>query len=243
MPLFKQDPFGHTLFVKKWLIRVFGLITHSRYDGFNQLKIEGSDIIRELPPQNVMFISNHQTYFADVTAMYHVFNASLKGRKDTLDNIGYLWNPKLNIYYVAASETMKSGILPKILGYAGAIPVNRTWREKGKEVHREVRRVDVENIGIALGTAHLIKQYKPIMVPIVIDGYRRSFDKKGINIKKKGVQQSMIIKPPLQIDYENDTVEEIVTQIEMAIEQHESFLKVKKLESENTPKVEGQEQP
>ena len=115
MPLFKQDPFGHTLFVKKWLIRVFGLITHSRYDGFNQLKIEGSDIIRELPPQNVMFISNHQTYFADVTAMYHVFNASLKGRKNTLDNIGYLWNPKLNIYYVAASETMKSGILPKIL--------------------------------------------------------------------------------------------------------------------------------
>ena len=241
MPLFKQDPFGHT---------VFGLITHSRYDGFNQLKIEGSDIIRELPPQNVMFISNHQTYFADVTAMYHVFNASLKGRKDTLDNIGYLWNPKLNIYYVAASETMKSGILPKILGYAGAIPVNRTWREKGKEVHREVRQVDVENIGIASpwkpirkGTAHLIKQYKPVVVPIVIDGFRRSFDKKGINIKKKGVQQSMIIKPPLQIDYENDTVEEIVTQIEMAIEQHESFLKVKKLESENTPKVEGQEQP
>ena len=70
MALFKKDPFGHTLFVKRWLIRVFGLITHSRYDGFNQLKIEGSDIIRSLPPQNVLFISNHQTYFADVTAMY-----------------------------------------------------------------------------------------------------------------------------------------------------------------------------
>ena len=63
MPLFKQDPFGHTLFVKIWLIRVFGLITHSRYDGFNQLKIEGSDIIRELPPQNVMFISRIQRQF------------------------------------------------------------------------------------------------------------------------------------------------------------------------------------
>ena len=93
MPLFKKDPFGHTLFVKRWLIRVFGILTHSRYDGFNQLKIEGSDVIRELPPQNVLFISNHQTYFADVTAMFHVFNASLKGRKDTLDNMGYLWNP------------------------------------------------------------------------------------------------------------------------------------------------------
>ena len=217
MALFKKDPFGHTLFVKRWLIRVFGLITHSRYDGFNQLKIEGSDIIRSLPPQNVLFISNHQTYFADVTAMYHVFNASLKGRK---------------------------------------------WREKGKEIHREVRQSDVENIGIALadgwvitfpqgttspwkpirkGTAHLIKQYKPIVVPIVIDGFRRSFDKKGINIKKKGVQQSMIIKPPLQIDYENDTVEQIVAQIEMAIEQHESFLKVRKLESDNALQVESKQ--
>ena len=78
-------------------------------------------------------------------------------------------------------------------------------------------------------------------MPIVIDGFRRSFDKKGINIKKKGVQQSMIIKPPLQIDYENDTVEEIVTKIEIAIEQHESFLKVKKLEPNNAPQVESEQ--
>ena len=125
-----------------------------------------------------------------------------------------------------------------------------------------MRQSDVENIGIALadgwvitfpqgttspwkpirkGTAHLIKQYKPIVVPIVIDGFRRSFDKKGINIKKKGIQQSMIIKPPLQIDYENDTVEQIVAQIEMAIEQHESFLKVRKLESDNALQVESKQ--
>ena len=125
-----------------------------------------------------------------------------------------------------------------------------------------MRQSDVENIGVALadgwvitfpqgttspwkpirkGTAHLIKQYKPIVVPIVIDGFRRSFDKKGINIKKKGVQQSMIIKPPLQIDYENDTVEQIVAQIEMAIEQHESFLKVRKLESDNALQVESKQ--
>ena len=51
----------------------------------------------------------------------------------------------------------------------------------------------------------------------------------------------MIIKPPLQIDYENDTVEEIVTKIEIAIEQHESFLKVKKLEPNNAPQVESKQ--
>ena len=65
-----------------------------------------------------------------------------------------------------------------------------------------------------------------MVVPIVIDGFRRSFDKKGIRIKKRGILQTMEIKEPLDIDYENDSVEDIVEMIEYAIEQHPSFLKV-----------------
>jgi 1-acyl-sn-glycerol-3-phosphate acyltransferase len=247
MGLFKRNPFGHILFLKKWLIRVFGILTHRRYRGFNELQIDGSEIIRALPDRNVLFISNHQTYFADVVAMFHVFNASLKGREDNIKNIGYIWNPKLNIYYVAAKETMKEGLLPRILSYAGAITVERTWRAKGKEVQREVNPNDTENIRMALedgwvitfpqgttkpfkpvrkGTAHIIKQHKPIVVPIVIDGFRRSFDKKGLRMKKKGILQSFIVKEPLEIDYENESVESILEKIEYAIEQHPSFLKV-----------------
>jgi hypothetical protein len=64
------------------------------------------------------------------------------------------------------------------------------------------------------------------VVPIVIDGFRRSFDKKGLRMKKKDILQSFIIKPPLEIDYENDTIEQIVEKVEYAIEQHPSFLKV-----------------
>ena len=64
------------------------------------------------------------------------------------------------------------------------------------------------------------------MVPIVIDGFRRSFDKKGLRLKKKGIQQSFVIKKPLEIDYENDSIEQIVEKVEFAIEQHPSFLKV-----------------
>ena len=79
---------------------------------------------------------------------------------------------------------------------------------------------------IRRGTAHIIKTYKPVVIPIVIDGFRRSFDKKGLLIKKRGVLQTMVIKKPLQIDYENDSFDDIVTQIEYAIEQHPSFLKV-----------------
>jgi hypothetical protein len=46
----------------------------------------------------------------------------------------YLWNPKLNIYYVAAKETMQAGLLTRIMAYGGAITVERTWRVKGKDV-------------------------------------------------------------------------------------------------------------
>jgi 1-acyl-sn-glycerol-3-phosphate acyltransferase len=224
-----------------------GFMTHRRYRGFNELKIEGSEIIKELPETNVLFISNHQTYFADVVAMFHVFNASLSGRIDSIKNVGYLWNPKLNIYYVAAKETMNAGLLPRILAYAGSISIERTWRESGKEIQRQVKMSDISNIGKALddgwvitfpqgttkpfkpvrkGTAHIIKHYQPIVIPIVIDGFRRSFDKKGLMIKKRGILQSIIIKKPLKIDYENDSIDSIMEKIEYSIEQHPSFLKV-----------------
>jgi 1-acyl-sn-glycerol-3-phosphate acyltransferase len=247
MPLFKRNPFGHLLFIKKWIIRIVGISFHGRFRRFNNLKIEGSEIIRSLPEKNVLFISNHQTYFADVIAMFHVFNASLKGRDNTINNVGYLWNPKLNFYFIAAGETMRSGIVPKIFSYAGSVSVERTWRNKGEDINRQVKMSDVSKIGTALddgwvvtfpqgtttafkpirrGTAHIIKKYKPIVVPVVIDGFRRSFDKKGLNIKKRNVMQSMVIKEPLVIDYENEDVADIITKIEYAIEQHHSFLKV-----------------
>jgi hypothetical protein len=251
MELFKRNPFGHYLFIKKWVIRIIGSLSHRRFRGFNELQIEGSEIIKNLPETNVLFISNHQTYFADVVAMFHVFNASLSNRDDNIKNIGYLWNPKLNLYYVAAKETMKSGLLPKILAYAGSISIERTWRAKGEDVNRQVKMSDISNIKKALddgwvitfpqgtttpfkpirkGTAHIIKHYKPVVVPIVIDGFRRSFDKKGLRVKKKNILQTFEIKEPLEIDYENETIAQIVEKIEYAIEQHPSFLKVIPLE-------------
>ena len=142
---------------------------------------------------------------------------------------------------------MKKSLLTKIFAYAGSISIQRTWRSEGKDVKRQVKFSDISNIAIALndgwvitfpqgtttpwkplrkGTAHIVKKYKPIVVPVVIDGFRRSFDKRGLRIKKKGILQSMVIKEPLVIDYENDTFEEIIEKMEYAIEQHPSFLKV-----------------
>ena len=247
MLIFKTNPFGHNLYIKKWIIRLFGWLTHRRFKGFNQLKIEGSEVLKSLPDKNVLFVSNHQTYFADVVAMFHVFNASLSGRDNSIKNVGYLWNPKLNIYYIAAKETMKSSLLAKLMAYAGSISIQRTWREKGKEVNRQVKFSDISNIGTALddgwvitfpqgtttpfkpirrGTAHIIKTFRPIVVPVVIDGFRRSFDKKGILIKKKDILQSIEIKKQIEINYEEESLESILEKIEFAIEQHHSFLKV-----------------
>ena len=233
MGIFKKNIFGQFLFFKKWIIRIAGVLSHRRYRGFNELQIEG-----------FLF---HQTYFADVMAMFHVFNAALSGRDDNIKNVGYLWNPKLNVYFVAAKETMKSGLLPKIFAYAGSISIERTWRASGENVNRQVKMSDISNINKALndgwvitfpqgtttpfkpirkGTAHIIKHYQPIVVPIVIDGFRRSFDKKGIRVKKKNILQTMEIKAPLEIDYEKESIAQIVEKIEYAIEQHPSFMKV-----------------
>ena len=243
MKLFKQDAFGNFLLVKKYLIRIFGIISYRRFRGTNHLIIEGSEIINNLPDKNVLFVSNHQTYFADVTAMIHVFNASLNGRWNSLKKRSYLKKIKLNIYFIAAKETMNSGIIPKILSYAGAIPISRTWREKGKDIKRKVNKEEITNVQKALqngwlitfpqgttkpwapirkGTAHIIKENKPLVVPIVIDRFRRSFDKTGLRIKKKGTKQQLKIKNPLHIDYNSETLESIVEKISFAIEQHHS---------------------
>lgn len=244
----KKNPFGHYLFLKRLLIWMAGAVTHSRYRKFNELSIEGSEILRMLPAKRVLFVSNHQTYFADVIAMYHVFNAALTGRDDSIKNVLYLYQPKLNLYYIAAKETMKKSLLTKLLAYAGSISIERTWRASGKEVQRQVKISDISNIGVAIndgwvitfpqgttkawaplrkGTAHIIKTYKPIVVPVVIDGFRRSFDKKGLYIKKKEVLQTMKVKAPLLLDFENMDVNDIMDELAFAIEQHPSLIKVK----------------
>ena len=244
MKLIKTDVFGRSLFLKKWVIRLMGVLSHRRFKGINKLQIRGSEQIKSLPDKNVLFISNHQTYFADAAAIVHVINASMKGREDSIKNVGYMWTPKLNLYFIAAKETMNKGFLPRVLSYAGSIPIERTWRENGENLKREVQVKDISSIEKALadgwvitfpqgtttpwkpvskGTAHIIVKNKPTVIPIVIDGFRRSFDKKGIIIKKRGTIQTMEIKPALKINYENDSIEEIVEKIELAIEQHHSF--------------------
>ena len=55
---------------------VYGLVGIFTYPGlvlFNKIRIEGTEHLENLPRQNVLFVSNHQTYFADVIAFIHIF--------------------------------------------------------------------------------------------------------------------------------------------------------------------------
>ncbi|HOB23830.1 MAG TPA: lysophospholipid acyltransferase family protein, partial [Kaistella sp.] len=156
----------------------------------------------------------------------------------------YLLNPKVDFYYVAAEETMNKGIMTKIFKLAGAVTVKRTWRAEGQNVNRMVDLTEVENIMKALdngwvitfpqgttsafaqgrkGTAKLVKNQRPIVVPIKINGFRRAFDKKGLRVKVTGVKPTMHFKKPLDIDYDEDNPQVILEKIMYAIEQTEDF--------------------
>ena len=73
------------------------------------------------------------------------------------------------------------------------------------------------------GTAFIIKQHRPIVIPVVINGYWRAFNKKGLKMKKRGSLLSVTFKEPLDIDY-NDTCENILEKIMDAIEQSKKFM-------------------
>ena len=203
-----------------------------------RFSIQRTSILNKIPKHNVLFISNHQTYFYDVIAMLHVFNASVNGRRDSLKNILYLLKPKSNIYFIAALETMKASVISKILSYAGSILIKRTWREAGKEITRNIRSEDFDNIIKALndgwvitfprgttdnskpvrsGTAHIIKGTNPIVIPVKIDGFDDVFERNSLKIKNKTKPFSIKFGNALKF-HDDESIESITNEIEKIID-------------------------
>lgn len=240
---FQRDPFGNNILLKRLVIFVFGSITWYRFNIANKTVVEGTENLKDLPENRVLFVSNHQTYFADVSAMYQTFNHIKWKKYDRINSIWTLLAPKTNVYFIAALETMRSGLLPRLMTYAGSVSIKRSWRSAGKNVDRGVDPKDIDKIRTAInsgwvitfpqgttrpfvkgrrGTAHLIKELEPIVIPVVIDGFRRAFDKKGLFMKKKGSTLNVRFKEPLELDYSGNP-QEIMGQIMNAIEQSEEF--------------------
>jgi len=226
-------------FVKGLVYAVIGCISYPGLNLFNTLRINGMEQLNKLPKQNVLFVSNHQTYFADVITFLHIFCAWKWRKKNKLGIPYYLLWPFIRVNYVAAEETMKSNWLSKLFTLAGAITVKRTWKKEGNEQRRGLDPGDTRKITRALeknwvitfpqgtttayapgrkGTALIIKLSRPVVVPVIIDGFSKAFDKKGLRMKKKGSLLSVTFHPPLQIDYDESS-EKIMEQIMFAIGQ------------------------
>jgi 1-acyl-sn-glycerol-3-phosphate acyltransferase len=234
----------NTNLVRKMVYAVVGAASYPGLTLFNKLEIKGTEHLRNLPKTNVLFVSNHQTYFADVITFLHIFCA-VKWRKENRLGIPYyLINPFTRVNYVAAEETMKGSWISRLFAMAGALTVKRTWRADGTEVRRNLDPSDTRKIQRALennwvitfpqgttkpfapgrkGTAFIIKQTQPIVIPVVISGFWRAFNKKGLKFKKKGTSLSVTFKEPLQLDYEAPA-ETILEKVMDAIEQSKEHM-------------------
>jgi 1-acyl-sn-glycerol-3-phosphate acyltransferase len=230
--------------VRKIVYFIVGIASYPGLAITNKLKISGTEHLKELPRSNVLFVSNHQTYFADVITFLHIFCAVKWGKMNRLGVPYYLLNPFTRVSYVAAEETMKGSWISRLFALAGALTVKRTWRAEGKEVRRGLDPSDTRKITRALnknwvitfpqgttkpfapgrkGTALIIKQAKPIVIPVVISGFWRAFNKKGLKFKKKGTLLSVTFKRPLVIDYDRSS-EEILAHIMDAIGQSKKYM-------------------
>jgi 1-acyl-sn-glycerol-3-phosphate acyltransferase len=233
--------------VKGTIYFIVGVLSYPMLNIVNRLRIKGMGNLQSLPKQNVLFVSNHQTYFADVITFLHIFCAVSWRKKNGLGVPYYLLWPFIRVKYVAAEETMKSTWISKLFTLAGALTVKRTWRPEGTEVRKGLDPADTRKVTRALeknwvitfpqgttkpfapgrkGTALIIKLNKPIVVPVVIHGFWRAFDKKGLRCKKKGSILSVTFKEPLQLNYE-DTAENILAVVMDSIEQSKKFMHVK----------------
>lgn len=229
-------------FVRAIVYTIVGSVSYPGLNIINKLKIEGTENLKGLPKKNVLFVSNHQTYFAEVIAFLHIFCAVKWRKQNRLGVPYYLLNPFTRVFFVSAAETMKESFLTRLFELAGSITVRRTWNEGSKEVRQGLDPSDTRKIDRALksnwiinfpqgttkpfapgrkGTVLLIKQNRPIVIPIVISGFNIAFDKKGLRFKKKGTILSVKFKEPLQIDY-NASNDEIMESIMLAIGQSQT---------------------
>jgi len=230
--------------VRKIVYFIVGVASYPGIAIVNKLKISGTAHLKVLPRQNVLFVSNHQTYFADVITFLHIFCAVKWGKKDRLGIPFYLLNPFTRVNYVAAEETMRGSWISRLFTLAGALTVKRTWRAEGNEVRRGLDPSDTRKITKALnknwvitfpqgttkpfapgrkGTALIIKHNKPTVVPIVISGFWRAFNKKGLKFKKTRTILSVTFKEPMNIDYDAPA-DHILSQVMDAIEQSKKYM-------------------
>lgn len=211
----------------------------------NRLRVEGREIVRALPPRNVLFVCNHQTYFMEGIALMTEFDHIMH------PVLHWFWKAKSgHCYYIVALETAQmKGALHRIIEWGGAVTVNRTWK-KGEDtfdstdlqvdqiIQDQKKVADAIQDGWVItfpqgtttpftkgrkGTARIIKNSRCIVVPVIVDGFSEAFHKsKPCKPLKLRSRLSIRFKPPLAIDYD-DSEDKILEQVMDAIEQSDRY--------------------
>ncbi len=174
-------------FADRWLRR--GLIT-SLGLGFtipyfrllNRVHATGDGIIDTLPRRNVIFLSNHMTYFMEAFAFFDLVYV-----RHHLP----LENPFVR--FSAATETMKQNLVTQLFTKAGGVTFRRSFREGGKDVKRGADFEGIAKVEEAIadgwllhfpagttlkgaplrpGVAQLLHRTKAVAVPVRVDGFR-----------------------------------------------------------------------
>jgi 1-acyl-sn-glycerol-3-phosphate acyltransferase len=174
-------------FADRWLrrgiITALGLgFTIPYFRLLNRLHVTGARIIDTLPRRNVVFLSNHQTYFIEAMAFFDLVYVV---RRLPLED------PFMR--FSAATETMKQNLLTQLFTKAGGVTFRRSFREGGKEVKRSVDFEGLAKVEEAIATgwllhfptgttkkgaplrpgiAQLLHRTKAVAVPVRVDGFR-----------------------------------------------------------------------
>lgn len=191
------------------ILTIGNLATPVYFRWLNSVKAEGDEVLKTLPRKNVVFLSNHQTYFTEAIAFFDLFYI--------VHGLPYE-DPHLR--FSAATETMKKNLVTQVLTYAGGVTFRRSFREAGKEVKRPV---DFEGVGkieeaiatgwllhfptgttqahapIRPGVAQLLHRTKPIAVPVRVDGFRDLLLHKQFP-GRTGKQATIRFFPPMDLD-------------------------------------------
>jgi 1-acyl-sn-glycerol-3-phosphate acyltransferase len=168
---------------RRFLIFSIGhFLTFPYFRILNRVAAEGAEVLRALPRRNVIFLSNHQTYFTEAIAFYDLLYLRLGMPYE---------DPFLR--FSAASETMQANTFTKILFHAGAVTFRRSFREAGVEVSRPVDLDGVARLERAIadgwllhfpagttkpdapfrpGVAQLLHRTQAVAVPMRVDGFR-----------------------------------------------------------------------
>jgi 1-acyl-sn-glycerol-3-phosphate acyltransferase len=241
-PWLARDVLGQPVLLKRAIMTAVSLSFYPVFRWLHPLTVIGAERLTKLPPSGVLFVSNHQTYFTDAIAMHQVFSATLAGLAGVSGDPRYILKPHTRMCYVAAKETMASGWIPRILAYGGGICVSRSWKEGETHLQRGADLTGFANIGRALsqgwvinfpqgttrpfapprpGVAHMIRTFRPVVVPVVVEGFREAFGKTGLAVWRPRRAVSVHFKAPLHLDPDAPP-DQLLETIMASIEQREA---------------------